>query len=161
MEFTCQKVNSYFRFTALTATGVPDRYPLPEVYYYKFDHPQGFGGAFIGDNVFKVADGSAACIPGGLTHPQTAAPGYNMYYCWMIRHLEISLSAFANISALLPLQICRQYGASSNTFFLVAFSVLPSNEYVTAPSKSRTALRNEKQQHPGQHAAGFPDAELI
>lgn len=67
---------------------VPHSHPQPEVYYYKFEKPQGFGAAFIGDDVFKVADGSAARIPGGLTHPQTAAPGYNMYYCWMIRHLE-------------------------------------------------------------------------
>lgn len=67
---------------------IPHSHPQPEVYYYKFDRPQGFGGCFIGENVFKVSDGSAASIPGGLTHPQTAAPGYNMYYCWMIRHLE-------------------------------------------------------------------------
>lgn len=67
---------------------IPHSHPQPEVYYYKFDKPQGFGGSFIGENVFKVSDGSAASIPGGLTHPQTSAPGYNMYYCWMIRHLE-------------------------------------------------------------------------
>lgn len=67
---------------------IPHSHPQPEVYYYKFDKPQGFGGAFIGDNAFKVKDGSAASIPGGLTHPQTAAPGYDMYYCWMIRHLD-------------------------------------------------------------------------
>lgn len=67
---------------------VPHSHAQPEVYYYKFDKPQGFGASFIGEDVYKVADGSAACIPGGLTHPQTAAPGYNMYYCWMIRHLE-------------------------------------------------------------------------
>ncbi|MCR5154376.1 MAG: 5-deoxy-glucuronate isomerase [Lachnospiraceae bacterium] len=67
---------------------IPHSHRQPETYYYKFDHPQGFGGCFIGDNAFKVKDGSASCIPGGLTHPQTAAPGYNMYYCWMIRHLE-------------------------------------------------------------------------
>ncbi len=67
---------------------IPHSHPQPEVYYYKFEKPQGFGGCFIGDDVFKVTDGSAACIPGGLTHPQTAAPGYNMYYCWMIRHLD-------------------------------------------------------------------------
>ncbi len=66
---------------------VPHSHPQPEVYYYKFDKPQGFGAAFIGDKVFKTADGSAASIPGGLTHPQTSAPGYNLYYCWMIRHL--------------------------------------------------------------------------
>ncbi|MGF7146066.1 5-deoxy-glucuronate isomerase [Anaerotaenia torta] len=67
---------------------IPHSHPQPEVYYYKFERPQGFGACFIGDNVYKVLDGSAASIPGGLTHPQTAAPGYHMYYCWMIRHLE-------------------------------------------------------------------------
>lgn len=67
---------------------IPHSHPQPEVYYYKFERSQGFGAAFIGEDVFKVADGSAASIPGGLTHPQTAAPGYDMYYCWMIRHLE-------------------------------------------------------------------------
>lgn len=67
---------------------IPHSHPQPEVYYYKFEKPQGFGAAFIGDSVYKIADGSAAFIPGGLTHPQTAAPGYPMYYCWMIRHLE-------------------------------------------------------------------------
>lgn len=67
---------------------IPHSHPQPEVYYYKFRNPQGFGAAFIGDNVYKTTDGSAAAIPGGLTHPQTAAPGYDMYYCWMIRHLD-------------------------------------------------------------------------
>lgn len=67
---------------------IPHSHRQPEVYYYKFDHPQGFGGCFIGDEAYKIGDGTACCIPGGLTHPQTAAPGYNMYYCWMIRHLK-------------------------------------------------------------------------
>ncbi|NLK28485.1 MAG: 5-deoxy-glucuronate isomerase [Clostridiales bacterium] len=67
---------------------IPHSHPQPEVYYYKFDRPQGFGASFIGDKVYKVTDGSASYIPGGETHPQASAPGYNMYYCWMIRHLE-------------------------------------------------------------------------
>lgn len=66
---------------------IPHSHLQPEVYYYKFEKPQGFGASFLGDEVYKVRDGSAACIEGGLTHPQTAAPGYPMYYCWMIRHL--------------------------------------------------------------------------
>lgn len=66
---------------------VPHSHPQPEVYYYKYEKPQGFGASFIGDEVYTIKDGSAACIPGGLTHPQTTAPGYPMYYCWMIRHL--------------------------------------------------------------------------
>lgn len=66
---------------------VPHSHPQPEVYYYKFDRKQGFGTCFIGEDAYKVTDGSAAYIPGGLTHPQNTAPGYTMYYCWMIRHL--------------------------------------------------------------------------
>ncbi len=66
----------------------PHQHRQPEVYYYRFDKPQGFGSCFIGDDVFKVSDGSFATIPGGLCHPQNAAPGYAMYYTWMIRHFD-------------------------------------------------------------------------
>jgi hypothetical protein len=66
----------------------PHYHDQPEVYYYKFDKPQGFGCAMIGDNAYKVYDHSYIAIPGGLTHPQATAPGYRMYFCWMIRHLE-------------------------------------------------------------------------
>jgi 5-deoxy-glucuronate isomerase len=60
----------------------------PEIYFYKFTKPQGFGAGFVGENVFKIMNNSSLLIDGGLTHPQTSAPGYGMYYCWMIRHLE-------------------------------------------------------------------------
>lgn len=66
----------------------PHQHPQPEVYYYHFDKPQGFGACFIGDNAFKIKDGSFCAIPGGLTHPQVSAPGYRMYTCWMIRHFD-------------------------------------------------------------------------
>ena len=65
----------------------PHHHPQPEVYFYKFDRPQGFGTCYIGDECFKIHDNSVAIIPGGLTHPQNAAPGYAMYYAWMIAHL--------------------------------------------------------------------------
>lgn len=66
----------------------PHHHPQPEIYYYKFDKPQGFGCSVIGDDVFKISHNSMAAIPGGLVHPQSTAPGYAMYYCWMIRHLD-------------------------------------------------------------------------
>lgn len=66
---------------------IPHSHPQPEVYYYKFDKPQGFGACFIGDEVFKIKDSSFSAITGGLTHPQVSAPGYKMYIVWMIRHL--------------------------------------------------------------------------
>ncbi|MCY6354145.1 5-deoxy-glucuronate isomerase [Clostridium sp. ZS2-4] len=67
---------------------IPHHHPQPEVYYYKFNKPQGFGCSIIGDDVYKISDNSISTIPGGLVHPQAAAPGYAMYYCWMIRHLD-------------------------------------------------------------------------
>lgn len=67
---------------------VPHSHPQPEVYYYKFDRKEGFGACFIGEEAHTVKDGSVGCFNGGLTHVQVTAPGYPMYCCWMIRHLE-------------------------------------------------------------------------
>ncbi len=66
----------------------PHRHDQPELYYYKFDKPQGFGCAMIGDEAYKVQDHSYVTIEGGLMHPQSTAPGYRMYFCWIIRHLK-------------------------------------------------------------------------
>lgn len=65
----------------------PHHHPQPEVYYYQFDKPQGFGAAFVGDDVFKSVQGSAVFIPDGKDHEQVVAPGYEMCYIWMVRHL--------------------------------------------------------------------------
>lgn len=67
---------------------LPHRHPQPETYFFKFDRPEGFGASFIGDEVFKSVNNSFSAIPGGALHPQAAAPGFQMYTCWMIRHLE-------------------------------------------------------------------------
>lgn len=67
---------------------LPHRHPQPETYYFMFDRPEGFGASFVGDQVFKSTDGSFSAIPGGELHPQAVAPGFQMYTCWMIRHIE-------------------------------------------------------------------------
>ena len=67
---------------------LPHRHPQPETYYFLFDRPEGFGASFVGDRVFKSVDGSFSAIPGGELHPQAVAPGFQMYTCWMIRHLD-------------------------------------------------------------------------
>ena len=66
----------------------PHHHPQPEVYYYRFDKPQGFGACFNADEVYKSVDSSACFIHDGEDHQQVVAPGYNMYYVWMIRHLD-------------------------------------------------------------------------
>ena len=66
---------------------IPHNPPQPEVYTYKFDKPQGFGACFIGDNAFKISHNSWSELSGGYMHPQVTAPGYAMWYSWMIRHL--------------------------------------------------------------------------
>ena len=66
---------------------IPHSHPQPEVYYYKYERPEGFGACFIGEEVYTIKDGSVATFPGGLNHPQVTAPGFPMYTVWMIRHL--------------------------------------------------------------------------
>ncbi len=67
---------------------LPHRHPQPETYLFKFDRPEGFGASFVGDQVFKSVNNSFSAIPGGELHPQAAAPGFQMYTCWMIRHID-------------------------------------------------------------------------
>ena len=67
---------------------IPHNHPQPEVYTYKFDKPQGFGACFIGDNAFKISHNSWSELSSGYMHPQVTAPGYAMWYSWMIRHLD-------------------------------------------------------------------------
>jgi 5-deoxy-glucuronate isomerase len=65
----------------------PHHHPQPEIYHYRFTHPQGFGHAEHGDDVFKVRQYDTITIRAGHDHAQAAAPGYGMYYAWVIRHL--------------------------------------------------------------------------
>jgi len=66
----------------------PHEHPQPEVYYYRFGHPAGFGACFLDDKAYVIKDRSFAAIAGGKYHPQVNAPGYPMMYVWMICHFE-------------------------------------------------------------------------
>ncbi len=66
----------------------PHDHAQPEVYHYRFFPEQGFGHAEKEDEVFKVRNLDSYAIPPGVTHSQCAAPGYVMYYIWMIPHLR-------------------------------------------------------------------------
>ena len=81
-------IGEIINFPGIWSSYPPHWHPQPEVYFYKFDKPQGFGACFQGEDVYKAVNNSVALIEGGKTHPQCAAPGYAMYYVWMIPHLD-------------------------------------------------------------------------
>jgi 5-deoxy-glucuronate isomerase len=61
---------------------------LEEVYYYRFDRPDGFGfqGLYEHDGSEEAVflrNGSVVGIPRGY-HPVCAAPGYRLYYLWAL-----------------------------------------------------------------------------
>jgi 5-deoxy-glucuronate isomerase len=65
----------------------PHHHAQTELYHYRFTLPQGYGHAELGEAVHKVRQYDTVKILGGLDHPQVAAPGYGMFYLWVVRHL--------------------------------------------------------------------------
>ena len=65
----------------------PHHHSQPEIYHYRFMLPQGYGHAELGEDVFKVGHYDTIKIHDLKDHAQCAAPGYGMYYSWVIRHL--------------------------------------------------------------------------
>lgn len=65
----------------------PHHHPQPEIYHYRFTEPQGYGHSELGEDVLKVRQYDTVKIMNLNDHAQCAAPGYGMYYSWVIRHL--------------------------------------------------------------------------
>ena len=65
----------------------PHHHVQPEIYHYRFTLPQGYGHAELGEDVFKVRGRDTVKILDGVSHAQVSAPGYGMYYLWIVRHL--------------------------------------------------------------------------
>ena len=66
----------------------PHHHPQPEIYHYRIRPEQGFGLTAIGDEALVLHDRDTVVIPAGAVHPHAAAPGYAMFYVWVIRHLD-------------------------------------------------------------------------
>jgi 5-deoxy-glucuronate isomerase len=68
---------------------LPDEVEMEEVYYFRFDRPSGFGiqKVYTDDRsineTLTVEDHDAVLIPRGY-HPVVSAPGYEMYYLWIM-----------------------------------------------------------------------------
>lgn len=65
----------------------PHHHAQPEIYHYRFTEPQGYGHGELGEAVLKVRNNDTVKILDLNDHAQCAAPGYGMYYAWVIRHL--------------------------------------------------------------------------
>lgn len=65
----------------------PHDHPQPEIYHFRFLPANGFGFSAHGEDVVKVRHMDTVTLYPGKDHPQVAAPGYAMYYIWMIPHL--------------------------------------------------------------------------
>jgi 5-deoxy-glucuronate isomerase len=65
----------------------PEEVALEEVYYYRVKPEGGFGVQLIYDDRDEraqiVRDGDVVAIPSGY-HPVVAAPGYSLYYLWVM-----------------------------------------------------------------------------
>jgi 5-deoxy-glucuronate isomerase len=66
----------------------PHHHPQPEIYHYRFRPEQGFGLTAIGDTPYIIRDKDTILIREGQVHPQVTAPGYAMWYLWVIRHID-------------------------------------------------------------------------
>jgi 5-deoxy-glucuronate isomerase len=66
----------------------PHHHPQPEIYHYRFQLPEGFGLCQIGEEAYLLRNRDTVIIPPGAVHPHAAAPGYAMFYIWVIRHLD-------------------------------------------------------------------------
>jgi 5-deoxy-glucuronate isomerase len=65
----------------------PHHHPQPEVYFYRFDYPDGFGAGFANGEIYRTGHNGMSVITSGF-HSQVTAPGYAMCYAWGIRHLD-------------------------------------------------------------------------
>lgn len=69
----------------------PHSHMEPEIYYYHSFLPSGKGGfgfAQEGQKAHIVQAGDALLVTEGDAHAQAAAPGYAMYYIWLMRDFD-------------------------------------------------------------------------
>lgn len=81
-------VGEVINFPGRWSSYPPHYHPHAEVYYYRFDRPEGFGVSLIDDPAPVVRDRDVVKIMNCAGHAQVAAPGYAMWYLWFIRQID-------------------------------------------------------------------------
>ena len=64
----------------------PHWHPQPEVYFFHFEKPEGFGAGWVDGKIEELHHNGLSIITKG-THPVVMAPGFACCYAWGIRHL--------------------------------------------------------------------------
>lgn len=72
----------------------PHHHEQDEIYYYEMDPSEGFGFGQCGEDVYKIRHGDLLCISGGKDHSQVSAPGYTMFYIWVIQQEATPYTGF-------------------------------------------------------------------
>lgn len=65
----------------------PHSHPQPEVYFYFFEDPRGFGAGWVSGQPHEIHHHGCLLITDETPHQQVMAPGYPCCYTWGIRHL--------------------------------------------------------------------------
>lgn len=66
----------------------PHQHDQPEFYFYKFYPENGYGFSEDGETAFKTHNNDCGLYIDRARHSQSAAPGYAMYYIWVIHHTD-------------------------------------------------------------------------
>jgi 5-deoxy-glucuronate isomerase len=66
----------------------PHGHKQPEIYHYRFSPEQGFGFSMLGDEAFITKNCYTTLQQPDKPHSQTSAPGYAMYYIYLVPHLK-------------------------------------------------------------------------
>jgi len=78
-------VGEVINFAGKWSSYPPHHHSQPEIYFYKFSHPAGYGFSQLGEKVIKVKNNDVVKILNNVDHPQVSAPGYDMWYLWIIK----------------------------------------------------------------------------
>ena len=129
----------------------PHHHPQPEVYFYRFDYPDGFGASFADGEVYTSHHNGLTVINHGF-HSQCAAPGYAMCYVWGIRHLKddpwqktrIDDKEHADLRALRPRVDIESQLRERRLRFLVHRGIIKQSRLVLDASSDKHVIRDGK-----------------
>ena len=81
-------VGEIITFSGHWSSCPPHFHKQPEIYYYRFSEPQGFGIGEDGEDIKRILHNDTMVILDEKEHAHSTAPGYALYTLWFIKHLK-------------------------------------------------------------------------